>query len=94
METLFEAIHVAMPVFHVLMVISLILKIVLMTGFRHFDLPYFVISYFRFYSETERQMGGNAARRRYVILNNYINIYTYVWIFLCIINILFFGTLL
>ena len=94
METLFEAIHVAMPVFHVFMVISLILKIVLMIGFRHFDLPYFVLSYFRFYNETERQTGGNTARRRYVILTNYINIYTYVWIFLCIINILFFGTLL
>ena len=93
MDSLFEAIHVLMPAFHILLVLTLILKIVLMTGFRNFDLPYLVLSYFRFYSESERQMGGNTWRKRYVTLNNYLNIYAYIWIFLCIINLLFFGTI-
>jgi len=94
MESLFAAIHVLMPVFHVLLILCLILKIILMTGFRNFDLPYLFLSYFRFYTESEKQMAGNTARKRYVILNNYLNIYTYVWIFLCVVNLLFFGSIL
>ena len=94
METLFEAIHVLMPVFHILMVLSLVLKIVLMMGFRNFDLPYLFLSYFRFYNDAEKHTGGNTARRRYVTLNNYLNVYAYVWVFLCIVNLLFFGTIL
>ena len=94
METFFEAINVLMPVFHILLALSLIVKIVLMSGFRNFDLPYLVLSYFRFYNEAERNMGGNISRRRFVTLNNYLNIYAYVWIFLCIVNLLFFGTIL
>jgi len=93
MESLFEAIHVLMPVFHVLLVLSLIVKIILMTGFRNFDLPYLFLSYFRFYSDSEKQMSSNAWRKRYVNLNNYLNIYAYVWIFLCIVDLLFFGTI-
>jgi hypothetical protein len=93
MESLFEAIHVLMPVFHTLLVLSLILKIVLMTGFRSFDLPYLFLSYFRFYNDSEKQMSSNTWRKRYVTFNNYLNIYAYVWIFLCIVNLLFFGTI-
>jgi hypothetical protein len=63
-----------------------------MIGFRNFDLPYFVLSYFRFYNETERQMGGNTSRRRYVTLNNYLNIYAYVWIF-CALSTFYFSEL-
>ena len=95
MESVLQAIHVLMPAFHVLLVLSLILKIVLMTGFRSFDLPYLFLSYFRFYSDSEKQMGSsNTWRKRYVTLNNYLNIYTYIWIFLCVVNLLFFGTIL
>jgi len=93
MESVFEAIHVLMPLFHTLLVLSLILKIVLMTGFRNFDLPYLFLSYFRFYNGTEKQMRGNSWRRRYVTLNNYLNIYAYIWIFFCIVDLLFFGTI-
>ena len=94
MDSVFEAIHVLMPVFHVLLVLSLILKIILMTGFRNFDLPYLFLSYFRFYNESEKQMSTNSARKRYVTLNNYLNIYAYVWIFLCIVNLIFYGTII
>jgi len=92
-DSLLEAIHVLMPVFHALMVLSLILKIILMTGFRNFDLPYLCLSYFRFYSASEREMATNTWRKRYVTLNNYLNIYTYTWLFLCIVDLLFFGTI-
>jgi hypothetical protein len=94
MESVLQTIHVLMPAFHVLLALSLILKIILMVGFRSFDLPYLFLSYFRFYSESEKRMSGNNRRRRYVTANNYINVYAYFWIFLCIINLLFFGSLL
>jgi len=93
METVFEAIHVLMPVFHVLLVLSLLLKIILMTGFRSFDLPYLFFSYFRFYNETEKQISRNSWRRRYVSLNGYLNMYAYIWVFLCILDLLFFRTI-
>jgi hypothetical protein len=94
MESLLQAIHILMPAFHVLLVLSLILKIVLMTGFRSFNLPYLFLSYFRFYSDSEKQMSHNNWRKWYVTANNYINFYAYFWVFLCIVNLLFFGTIL
>ena len=94
MESVLQTIHILMPAFHVLLALSLILKIILMVSFRSFDLPYLFLSYFRFYSESEKRMSGNTRRRRYVTANNYINFYAYFWIFLCTINLLFFGSLL
>ena len=93
MESVFQVIHALMPLFHILLVLGLIMKIVLMTGFRNFDLPYLFLSYFRFYGESEKQMSRNNWRSWYVRANNYINFYAYLWAFLCIVNLIFFGSL-
>ncbi|MEP6512842.1 MAG: hypothetical protein ABJA79_03170 [Parafilimonas sp.] len=93
MENVLSIIRVLMPFFHGLAAFGLILKIILMLGFRNFDLPYFVLSYFRFYGRSDFQMAENKQRRLYVRLNNLVNYYTYVWAFLCLICLLAFGSL-
>ena len=93
MENILSALRTLMPVLHVLAAFGLIIKIVLILVFKRFDLPYFVVSYFRFYERSDWQMAEGRQRRAYVRLNNFINYYTYVWLFLCIISLLAFGSL-
>ena len=94
MESVFQAIHTLMPLFHILLILSLLLKIILMRGFRAFDVPYLFLSYFRFYTDSEKQMSRNAWRKWYVNANSYINFYAYLWVLICVINLFFYGSIL
>ncbi len=93
MENALSAIRLLMPFFHIITAAGLIIKIFLMLGFRNFDLPYLVASYFRFYERSDLQMAEGKQRRAYVKSNNIINYYTYTYIFLCLICLLAFGSL-
>ena len=91
METILNALHEMLPVFHALMIAGLICKATLMLGFRSFDLPYLVGSYFRFYGDMDKESASNQWRKRYIFINNILNYYAYFWVVLCIISLLVFG---
>ncbi len=91
MQTLLSSIYAAMPFLDVLMLVLILVKIILILGFRNFDLVYFVASYFRFYEQSSREDARNRSRRWYVGLNNYINYYTYLWMLLCVITYMAYG---
>ena len=92
MENVLSIIYTILPVLHVLLIAGLITKIILMTGFRNFDLPYLVSSYFRFYDKDDNNnTTSNPKRKLYVVMNNYINYYTYFWVLICLICLLAFG---
>ena len=91
METILNALHGMLPVFHVIMFVGIICKAALMLGFRNFDLPYLVGSYFRFYGVMDKQNATNQWRKKYIFINNLLNYYAYFCAVLCIISLLVFG---
>lgn len=92
MEDIVDFLYLSLPVLHILLVVGIVLKIILMIGFRNFDFPYLLSSYFRFYDKDDNN-SSNAKRKLYVTMNNYINYYTYFWVLACIICLLAFGSL-
>lgn len=93
MEIVLNFIYSMMPFFHILAAILLILKVYLILNFRNFDLGYLLSSYFRFYQKRDLEIANSKNRKKFIVINNYVNYYTYAWVFLCIIIIAAFGTL-
>ena len=91
MQNVLDGIYSLMPFFDLLMVIFMVVKIILMLGFRSFNIGYFITSYFRFYERSRIDEAHNRSRRWYVMLNNYINYYTYLWLFLCVLSYMAYG---
>lgn len=76
------------------MAILFLLKTGLTVTFRKIDLPYILGSFFKLYKKGDVKSTNNLWRKRYMILNNPINYYTYLWLLLCALNILVFGDLI
>jgi hypothetical protein len=90
MDSVIQFIHLLMPGFYVAAALAFILKIILVFNTKGFDLPAFIISFFRLYGESELNMTSNKKRLNYMKFNNYLNYYLYSFILLFIIMLLVF----
>ena len=93
MEIILSTLHGMLPIFHVIMIIGIIGKAALIIGFRNFDLPYLVGSYFRFYGDMDKLNATNQWRKKYIFINNLLNYYAYLWVVLCVVSLLVFGNI-
>lgn len=91
MDSFVGFIHDSMPILYVLTVIAFILKLVLVFSHKGFDILGFMLSFFRRYNQTERQMTSNKKKVNYMRYNNYLNYYFYFFILVFIIMYLIFS---
>lgn len=76
MDLIFDLLHKAMPVLYVIAAIALLLKIVLVFYYKGFDLPAFIISFFKLYSKSQRNTASDR-RKTFMRYNNILNCYLY-----------------
>gem|GEM_PF-2554294 len=85
MNHFFEFLYSILPALNVISVIALLLKSVIVFRRKGFNLPEYMISFFRIYTGSEREMTHSTSRLRYMRINNLINFYIYLWIMITLI---------
>ena len=85
MNNFIEFVHAVMPVLHALAIIALLLKIIIISQYKGFEIPYFLRSFFRMYNYIDKSNTSNEKRLRFMKINNLLNIYLYLWIFLTLV---------
>ena len=88
MDQIFEFLYSIRFVLHTLAGIAIITKMFLVFRSKGFNLPAYVVSFFRVYTSSEKQMSNNPVRQRYMKLNNTINFYLYVWVSITLLLLL------
>ena len=88
MDQVFEFLYSIRIGLHIIAGIAVIIKMFLVFGSKGFNLPAYVFSFFRLYSSSDKQISSNPSRQKYMKLNNIINYYLYVWLFITIILLL------
>lgn len=93
MDRLLELLNQSIPYLHLLTAVILLLKVVIVLLNKGIDVIAVIGSFFRIYSYAEVDMTTDTGRQSYMKLNNYINIYLYVWMLLTCLNFLIFKSL-
>jgi len=91
MDSVFQFIHGIMPAFYVAAAIAIILKAILIFGNKGFDLPAFIVSFFKLYGRSAKKMTTNKKRLNYMNFNNAINFFLYGFLILFVIMLLVFS---
>jgi len=68
------------PLLNAVAAIAVIIKILYVFNVRGFDVPVLMLSFFRIYHR-RGQRYSSRKRQEYMLVNNCINIYLYVWLF-------------
>ena len=92
MDQFLDFLFTITPTLHVLAAFLFVLKVIIVFRNKGFDLPAVIISFFRVYSDSDKYMTNNKARQQYMIINNYINYYIYVWALITLIVFIIFKT--
>lgn len=93
MDRLLELLNQSIPYLHLLTAVILLLKVVIVLMNKGIDVIAIIGSFFRIYSYAEVDMTTDTSRQGYMKMNNYLNIYLYVWILLTCLNFLIFKSL-
>lgn len=92
MDQLFEFLYRILPVLHVLAGIAFITKMVLIFRKRGINMGAVFISFFRIYTKSDKRMTNSKTRHRYMMLNNSINYYMYIWALITVIIFIVFRS--
>ena len=92
MDVIIKALLVLWPFLHVLAAIAILVKAFLIFASRGFDLPKFVMSFFRIYNGSEIAIQAGKRRATYMIVNNVTNFYLYAWVFITVILFMITGS--
>jgi len=92
MDQFLEFLHNILPGLHVLAAIAFIVKMIIVFRNKGFNLPALFVSLFRIYSRSDKYMTNNKARQQYIVMNNYINYYLYIWAFITLIVFIVFQS--
>ena len=93
MDQALEILRNIIPYLHVITAILIIVKAIFVFRNKGFNVPAVIGSFFRIYSQSDVQTSHNEARRQYMRVNNFINYYLYLWIFLSIIMLVVYQCL-
>ena len=85
MDYFLQLLEYVMCYLHILTAVLILFKAILAFKNRGGNVPAIVTSFFRFYSRSDFYMSTNKDRKEYMLTNNVINIYVYVWVFLTVI---------
>jgi len=89
MDSIFDVLHMVMPVLYVIAAIALLAKIVLVFYYKGFDLPALVISFFKVYSKSQRNTASDR-RKGFMRYNNWLNYYLYLVVLLFLLMLIVF----
>ena len=92
MDRLLQLLHISIPVLNLITAGVVLFKFVLIFLNKGFDVPAVIASMFRIYSFSEFDMTSDGHRQTYMMINNFLNYYIYVWLFLAIVNFVIFKS--
>lgn len=92
MDQVINLLHEALPFLHILAALAIIVKFVIVFDQKGLDVPAVMLSFFRIYSKDHLQMSSRKKRGQYMRLNNFINFYLYVWVFLTVLLFIIFHS--
>jgi len=82
MDSILQLLFISWPYLHLLAAIALLIKAWFVFGNRGFDVPGFMLSFFRIYSRRDVQVQNKRKRAVYMQVNNLVNYYLYIWLFI------------
>ena len=85
MKTVIYFLYNHLPLFNVLGAIALFLKALLIYNQRTKSVAAFVWSFMKFYRKRDLKSARSRKKIRYMVINNLLNIYFYLWMTICLV---------
>jgi hypothetical protein len=92
MHNVFYFLYQALPFFHAITIICMIAKAMIVRKNKELTMSSYVWSFFRIYSLKEMNKTQSRNRLKFMMFNNFINYYIYLWAFITILIFIIFSS--